>query len=766
MERKTDTIRYKHSTSLRVLNKKEGNAMNAVKFLFTLALAAGLLLFLAGCPGEDVAQKNNQGNQKTSLLLDLSSIPMDSAGPSGASTLGTLGGASAMGMTPMAREVNGELLVVEDETGNTITYSINITLDEAVLSLTTSGVYYLNSGPHHFYLLLNLTFNEVTHQYAAMEAVLIGTSGSNTVELTLYPLTVFEGETPITKAIELKDLTALEFSYPDDISTFTDPRFGFSKDGSQEYVFIITNKEKVDGSAVVILRYQEFYVIEARFYDGEVIKDVTADPEVPGTPPGYDPTPVPVVDPTAQTTYSFTDSGDGTGTAKFWFPIPPYVTSLVDNGDDTLLSTRLATNVSVASGGWMLASGTLPYETIDGVDGGSLILSNFTPGSVTWSIQFMDLRPGKEGLIGYCASTDDVSVDVTGTYFCNLNLVNQEIVTDYPVGDVNITVTDLSALDSGVVILVNGEPAGITNSNGGLLQIFLEDGAYTFQAVVAGREPSAEVTGTVVSGLAVDIALELPAIPDLTPPGAISGLTAIAGDSVVVLQWSNPGDGDLAGVRIVRSLDSAKVLLPAEGLAFWDMAAGASTFSDTTVSNGTPYFYTLFAFDGIPNYSGGVQSLGVTPMPPPPEVPDSIVLTATRVFKPRVYIAGEMDWELGEGEAVTVTIPGMDAVQVLAGDPEHFLLFVYLGDVKCMYLGGHHDRYLGGNTLWDDKEIFEKSFKSPVCGISGESGTGHLSEGDSVTTFGPIHSKVITGSPHEQETTVEITIPVVSITTP
>jgi hypothetical protein len=153
-------------------------------------------------------------------------------------------------------------------------------------------------------------------------------------------------------------------------------------------------------------------------------------------------------------------------------------------------------------------------------------------------------------------------------------------------------------------------------------------------------------------------------------------------------------------------------------------------------------------------------------MAPPPSEPDSIVLTATRVFKPREYIAGEMDWELGEGESVTVTIPGMDAVNVLAGDPDRFLLFVYLGDVKCMYLGGHHDRHLGGNTLWDDQEIFEKAFKSPVCGISGESGKSRLSEGDSVTTSGPIRSKVITGSPHEPVTTVEITIPVVGITQP
>ena len=739
--------------------------MNAVKYLFNLALAAAMLILLAGCPGEE--EENTQGTVKTVFVLDLSSIPIDTSGASTASTLGIPGGPGTLGMAPMDRgDITGDLLIVEDGTGNTITYGIDITFDEAVLSLTSSGSYYLNSGPHHFYLLLNLTINGATHQYAAMEKVIIGTGGTNTVELTLFPLTVFEGETPITKALELKELTALEFSYPDDIATFTDPRFGFSKDGSPEYVFLITNKEKVDGSAIIILRYQEFYNVEARFYDGEVIKDVTADPEVPGTPPGYDPTPVPVVNPTVNTTYSFTDSGDGTGTAKFWFPIPADVTALVDDGDLTPLSSRLATYVTMVSGGSILASESLPYETIDGAAGGSLVLTGFTPGSVTWSIQFMDLRPGKEGLIGYCASTDDVSSDITGTYTCNLNLVNKEIDTTYLVGDVNITVTDLSFLDSGTVVLVDGTPVGITNSNGGVLNIFLEDGSYMFQAVVEGREPSAEVPGIVVSGLPVDIALEMPAIPDTTPPGPISELTAVPGDGLVVLHWINPGDGDLAGLRILRSLDSAPVLPSDKGLTYWTASAGVTTLGDTTVSNGTTYYYTVFTQDSAFNYSAGVQSAGVTPMAPPPEVPDSIVLTATRVFKPREYINGESDLELGEGEAVTVIIPGMDAIEVLAGDPGHFLLFLFLGDVKCKYLGGHHDRHLGGTTLSDDQEIFEKAIKSPVCEDSGESGTGHLGEGDAVTTSGPITSKVITGSPHEPVITVEITIPVVGITTP
>ena len=39
---------------------------------------------------------------------------------------------------------------------------------------------------------------------------------------------------------------------------------------------------------------------------------------------------------------------------------------------------------------------------------------------------------------------------------------------------------------------------------------------------------------------------------DTTPPGAVTDFTAIEQNRQVALTWTNPGDGDFAGVRIVR----------------------------------------------------------------------------------------------------------------------------------------------------------------------------------------------------------------------
>ena len=40
--------------------------------------------------------------------------------------------------------------------------------------------------------------------------------------------------------------------------------------------------------------------------------------------------------------------------------------------------------------------------------------------------------------------------------------------------------------------------------------------------------------------------------PDTTPPGDVSNFTLEAGDRMIGMSWTNPGDADLAGVKILR----------------------------------------------------------------------------------------------------------------------------------------------------------------------------------------------------------------------
>lgn len=85
---------------------------------------------------------------------------------------------------------------------------------------------------------------------------------------------------------------------------------------------------------------------------------------------------------------------------------------------------------------------------------------------------------------------------------------------------------------------------------------------------------------------------------DNTPPGAVSNLSAIAGNGQVSLSWSNPSDSDFDHVLISYN--------------------GGSTTSSSTgntitgLSNGTSYTFSVVAFDGSGN---GSSSKSVTSTP-------------------------------------------------------------------------------------------------------------------------------------------------------
>lgn len=94
---------------------------------------------------------------------------------------------------------------------------------------------------------------------------------------------------------------------------------------------------------------------------------------------------------------------------------------------------------------------------------------------------------------------------------------------------------------------------------------------------------------------------------DTTPPGEVSNLLAISGDREVTLFWTNPADSDFEGVLIMRKEDgfSSRVT---DGFQVYK--GKETTFKDTGLTNGVTYYYTLFTFDKIPNYSNGMRIKG------------------------------------------------------------------------------------------------------------------------------------------------------------
>ena len=118
-----------------------------------------------------------------------------------------------------------------------------------------------------------------------------------------------------------------------------------------------------------------------------------------------------------------------------------------------------------------------------------------------------------------------------------------------------------------------------------------------------------------------------PAAPsDTTAPSNITSFQAIAGLNQVTLSWTNPGDTDLAGVKILRKTTGYPAN-PTDGTVAFNNSA--SSFIDSSVSGGTTYYYTAFAYDEVPNYSAavaGAQGTATPSTPSPPPIPPDTVL--------------------------------------------------------------------------------------------------------------------------------------------
>ena len=100
------------------------------------------------------------------------------------------------------------------------------------------------------------------------------------------------------------------------------------------------------------------------------------------------------------------------------------------------------------------------------------------------------------------------------------------------------------------------------------------------------------------------------AIPggDITPPGNVTGFTCTAADAKNTLSWTKPGDGDLAGVKIMFKTTGYPTG-PTDGTQCY--SGLGTSYVHTGLTNGTTYYYKAFAFDEVPNYSSGAQISGV-----------------------------------------------------------------------------------------------------------------------------------------------------------
>jgi len=111
---------------------------------------------------------------------------------------------------------------------------------------------------------------------------------------------------------------------------------------------------------------------------------------------------------------------------------------------------------------------------------------------------------------------------------------------------------------------------------------------------------------------------------DNTPPIQPTGLVAVPGEDVVALSWQTSSAGDIASYSVYRHIisDSTTATL------LTVVTAPDTTHSDSSVSNGTTYWYWVSAVDSCANE--GQLSVGVSAMPrdvTPPAMPTGLVAT-------------------------------------------------------------------------------------------------------------------------------------------
>ena len=111
--------------------------------------------------------------------------------------------------------------------------------------------------------------------------------------------------------------------------------------------------------------------------------------------------------------------------------------------------------------------------------------------------------------------------------------------------------------------------------------------------------------------------------------GNVSASTVTATSAQVAVAWTNPGDADLGTIIVLRRTTSVVTDTPVEGTTYTvGNTIGASTVAcvvtaptasctDTGLTNGTAYYYKVFAKDANGNYATGAVPTGSPATPQP-----------------------------------------------------------------------------------------------------------------------------------------------------
>ncbi len=121
----------------------------------------------------------------------------------------------------------------------------------------------------------------------------------------------------------------------------------------------------------------------------------------------------------------------------------------------------------------------------------------------------------------------------------------------------------------------------------------------TYYYVVKARDTTGNLSDQSNTASATTLA-------DETPPSAPTGLTAVAGDAQVSLDWNNNTEPDLNHYIVYRSDDGGQSFAAVGTVA-------QSDYLDTGLTNGVTYYYVVSAVDASSNESAPSSQVSATP---------------------------------------------------------------------------------------------------------------------------------------------------------
>ena len=275
-----------------------------------------------------------------------------------------------------------------------------------------------------------------------------------------------------------------------------------------------------------------------------------------------------------------TNGNYATGATPSGSPVTPNVTTLATSIDPG--------NASLAPGGAATMADSFSFQTASGTD-------TITAVTVT-------LAAGTSGGLSLVEITDSAGSTVYGS------VTNPG--SDTPAITLTTNITATTTLTTYKIRVTPKSHANMPSPAGA---------SYAVTALVSSWTSSNTSAGSDTAGATITI--------DNLSPGNVTSSTATSGNTQVSLSWTNPGDADLGTIVVLRRTVSAVTDTPVEGTTYTVgntigsstvacvVAAPTASCTDTGLTNGTAYYYKIFAKDTNGNYSTGATPSGspVTP---------------------------------------------------------------------------------------------------------------------------------------------------------